>query len=92
MCPALDPGQGLIAVRWGRLRPGQIRVVRHPHLDMWIVKRLSHRVDDVTGVDGVDRWFVTADNAAVGIDSRSLGPIDMHESWLVVFAVPLRWM
>lgn len=92
MRPALQPGQGLIAVRWARRRSGQVRVVRHPHADMWIVKRLSHRVNiSGPGGDG-DRWFVTADNAAVGVDSRSLGAIDMRDSWLVVIAVPLRWM
>ena len=91
MLPALHPGQGLIAIRWGRRRPGQIRVVRHPRAEMWIVKRLSHRVPGAGRVDG-EPWIVTADNSAVGVDSRVLGAIDMRDSWLVVVAVPRRWM
>lgn len=101
MEPTLQPGQGLIAVRWRKRRPGQIRVMRHPVAPMWIVKRLSHRIGalepDAHG-DGPpperpsDHWFVTSDNAELGVDSGSLGAVDLTDSWLVVFAVPLRWM
>jgi hypothetical protein len=95
MEPTLRPGQGLIAVRWRRRRAGQIRVVRHPVAPMWLVKRLSHRIESDEGGGTrhpTDRWYVTADNPEVGVDSRTLGALDLTDSWLVVVAVPLRWM
>ena len=92
MEPALVPGQGLIAVRWPRRRPGQIRVVHHPTAPMWMVKRLSHRVDAGQTDGAGERWYLTADNPRLGVDSRTLGAIDLTDSWLVVIAVPSRWM
>ncbi|MEY2974026.1 MAG: hypothetical protein RIR49_446 [Actinomycetota bacterium] len=91
MEPTLVAGQGIIAIRWRRRRPGQIRVMRHPTAPMWMVKRLAHRVPPAEGADG-DRWHVTADDPLLGVDSRTLGSIDLSDSWLVVIVVPRRWM
>jgi hypothetical protein len=86
MVPFLQPGQGVIAIRWPHRRAGQVRVVRHPaDHTMWIVKRLDRAVD-------AERWHVLADNRTEGIDSEQFGPVDLSDSWLVVVAIPLRLM
>lgn len=86
MVPTLVPGQGVIAVRQRRCAAGQIRVFRHPETpSMWIVKRLDHRLDD-------GRWFVTPDNPAEGTGSERFGPVDLTDSWRVLFSIPLRLM
>lgn len=84
MRPGLEPGQGVIGVRWPWARPHQRRIVVHPDNDMLLVKRLGHRCDD-------GRWWVTADNP-LGRDSADFGPVALQPSWLVIVAVPRRWM
>lgn len=86
MVPSIEPGQGVIAIRWPRRRAGQVRVARHPvDQSMWIVKRLGHAVD-------AERWHVVADNRNDGVDSDQFGPVDLSDSWLVILVVPLRLM
>lgn len=86
MLPALSPGQGIIAARWFRRRPGQVRVFRHPtQTEMWLVKRLDHALPD-------GRWHVVADNPDGGVGSESFGPVDLATSWLVVVVVPMSMM
>ena len=49
MRPALGPGDGLVAVRGGPLRTGQLRLFRDPRLSTrWLVKRVA----DVHGAGG----------------------------------------
>ena len=81
MLPVLEPGDGLVAIRWRRLRRGQVRCFEHPERDgFWLVKR----VGDVDGTTFVAR----SDHDAPGVvDSRRFGPVDAATSWLAVVRV-----
>ncbi len=86
MEPRLRPGDGLIAIRSGRARRGQIRCFEHPERpSFWLVKR-------VAAVDG-DRFEARSDNddPDVGaIDSRQFGPVPVEGSYRVLVRVPRR--
>ncbi|MEM9040633.1 MAG: S26 family signal peptidase [Actinomycetota bacterium] len=86
MEPTLVDGQGLIGLRWPRVRRGEVRCVEHPERPgFWLVKRVER-------VDG-DRLTVTSDNDKVAaVDSRSFGPVTAAGSYRVVVAIPRRWM
>lgn len=86
MEPTLVDGQGLVALRWRRARPGQLRVVGHPwHPRRWLVKRVVEVRADAT-------MLVGSDNAeATRADSRSFGALPVAGSYLVVIRVPPRF-
>jgi len=84
MEPTLAPGQGLIAVRGLRARPGQIRCAPHPDGSMWLVKR-------VASVDG-DRLTLASDNPENAVDSRHFGAVAVRDTYRVVIRIPLRLM
>ncbi len=87
MEPTLVDGQGLIAVRSGRVRPGQIRCLEHPgRADFWLVKRVDEVLDDGS-------MTVSSDNPeATRADSRSFGPVPVAGTYRVVVRIPRRWM
>lgn len=85
MRPALNPGDGLLALRGGALRPGQIRVFPDPTApSRWLVKR----VGEVRGAT----FEARSDNpGAPGVrDSRHFGPVAGADSYRVVWRVPAR--
>ncbi len=86
MEPTLVDGQGLIGVRVGSARVGQLRTFEHPDRPgFWLVKR-------VTAVSG-DSIIVESDNRHVAtVDSNTFGPVDVAGTYRVVFSVPARWM
>jgi signal peptidase I len=98
MRPALDPGDGLLAVPLRRPRRGSICIVRRPgDGDLWLVKRIAGVPGDVVEVDG-RRWpvgddevFVLSDDRAVTTaDSRRYGPLPRRGAYRVVLRVPRR--
>jgi hypothetical protein len=84
MRPRLEPGDGLIGVRSGRARIGQIRCFEHPDRPgFWLVKR----VGQVRG----DRFSAVSDNPGVdAVDSRRFGDVPTASSYRMVFRVPRR--
>ena len=84
MLPGIADGDGLVAVRTARARPGQRRVFEHPHRPgTWLVKRVER-------VEG-ERMWVTSDNAdETRADSRTFGSLPVTGSYLVVLRVPGR--
>jgi signal peptidase I len=98
MRPALEPGDGLLAVPLRRPRKGSICVVRRPGPDdFWLVKRIAGAPGDVVEVDG-RRWAVGAgevfvlsdDLEATRADSRRYGPLPVAGAYRVVLRVPGR--
>jgi phage repressor protein C with HTH and peptisase S24 domain len=77
MVPALRDGDAILVVRPGRVRPGDVVVVRFAGQDGLMVKRAVRRVDG--------GWWVQGDNAFVRDDSRRYGPAT------VTGRVVLRW-
>ncbi|HJV04057.1 MAG TPA: S26 family signal peptidase, partial [Actinomycetota bacterium] len=71
MVPTLQPGDWLIAIRAGPIRPGDVVVVRHPDRDLELVKR----VVSVPGEGEPDRYLVVGDNPDESTDGRSFGPV-----------------
>jgi phage repressor protein C with HTH and peptisase S24 domain len=77
MVPALRDGDALLVRRTGRVRAGDVVVVRFPGMAGLSVKRA------VRPVEG--GWWVEGDNPYGSTDSRELGPAE------VVGRVVLRW-
>jgi nickel-type superoxide dismutase maturation protease len=69
MEPALRPGDWLLVLRRGRIRPGQVVVAQHPEQPgMLLVKRADRRQGE--------GWWLLSDNAsAATVDSRQFGPV-----------------
>ena len=86
MEPTLVAGQGLVGLRWNRVRPGELRCVEHPSQPgLWLVKR-------VESVDG-DAMRIVSDNTDVAsVDSRLFGTVPTLGSYRVIVRIPLRWM
>ncbi len=85
MRPALIPGDGLLALRCGAPRSGQLRVFPDPTLpSRWLVKR----VGEVRG----PMFEARSDNprAAGVVDSRQFGWVPSTGSYRVVFTVRER--
>jgi hypothetical protein len=86
MLPALNPGDGLVALRGGDPRRGQLRVFPDPTLpSRWLVKRVG-------GVRGVGRGAVFEarsdnPNAPGVVDSRQFGWVPAAGSYRVVWTV-----
>ena len=87
MRPALRPGDGLLALRGGAPRRGQVRVFRDPTTlsARWLVKR----VGDVRGAGRGALFEACSDNpAALGVvDSRQFGWVPSAGSYRVVWTV-----
>jgi hypothetical protein len=84
MQPALAPGDGLVAVRSGRARPGQLRCFEHPgRSGFWLVKRVG-AVRDGTFEARSDH------DVPEVVDSRTFGDVAVHGSYRVLFRVPRR--
>ena len=86
MRPNLSPGDGLLALRGGDARPGQVRVFRDPTLPTrWLVKR----VGDVRGAGRSAIFEARSDNphAAGVVDSRQFGWVSAAGSYRVVWTV-----
>jgi Predicted transcriptional regulator len=77
MVPALRDGDAVLVCRTGRVRAGQVVVVRFPGVPGLSVKRAVRP-------DG-DGWWVEGDNPYGSTDSRELGPAQ------VIGRVVLRW-
>ena len=86
MRPALAPGDGLLAVRGGDPRSGQLRVFRDPTLpSRWLVKR----VGDVRGAGETLAFEARSDNphAPGAVDSRHFGLVPAADSYRVVWTI-----
>lgn len=86
MRPSLSPGDGLLALRCGRIRAGQVRVFPDPTSSTrWLVKR----VGDVRGSGRTATFEARSDNSrAPGVvDSRTFGRVPARGSYLVVWTV-----
>ncbi|MER5215616.1 nickel-type superoxide dismutase maturation protease [Streptomyces sp. NPDC002838] len=68
MVPTLYHGDWLVVRHRGRIRPGDIVVLRHPfQQDLLVVKRAAERREG--------GWWVLGDNAYAGGDSTDYGPV-----------------
>ena len=86
MRPTLGPGDGLIALRGGGVRRGQLRVFVDPrHSRRWLVKR----VGEVYGSGRTAIFEARSDNpgAPGAADSHEFGPVSAAGSYRVVLKV-----
>ncbi|AKK30949.1 S26 family signal peptidase [Mycobacterium sp. EPa45] len=86
MAPTLRPGDGLLAVRGGRVRQGQLRVFPDPtQPSRWLIKR----VGEVRGRGRAATFQACSDNprAPGVVDSRRFGWVPAVGSYLVVWTV-----
>jgi hypothetical protein len=86
MRPALSPGDGLLALRGGDPRRGQLRVFRDPTLpSRWLVKR----VGTVRGSGRTATFEARSDNprAPGVVDSRQFGWVPAAGSYRVLWTV-----
>jgi hypothetical protein len=84
MRPSLGPGDGLLALRYGRPRPGQVRVFPDPtRPTRWLVKR----VGEVRGAGRGATFWAGSDNpnAPGVVDSRQFGWVPAAGSYRVVW-------
>jgi signal peptidase I len=89
MHPTLGPGDVLVALRGGDVRPGQLRLFRDPRLSTrWMVKRVSDVFDSSHGTIFEFRSDNSAAPGAAGSDE--LGWIPAAGSYRVVWPVPGR--
>jgi hypothetical protein len=85
MEPALHDGDGVLAIRPWRARPGQLRCLEHPaRPGFWLVKRVADVAEDGT------MWVVADNRAAGGVDSLTFGRVPASGSYRVLFRVPRR--
>lgn len=85
MSPTLRPGDGLLSLRGGNPRPGQLRVFPDPTSTRWLVKR----VGEVSGRGRGATFQACSDNpGAPGVvDSRQFGWVPAAGSYRVVWTV-----
>jgi hypothetical protein len=86
MQPALDPGDGLVALRGGEPRRGQLRLFPDPRRSTrWLVKR----VGDVHGSGSGAIFEARSDNpnAAGAVDSHEFGWVPAAGSYRVVWTM-----
>ncbi len=86
MRPTLQPGDGLLAVRCGIPRTGQLRVFADP---LMASRFLVKRVGGVRRSDGGTVFEAVSDNAgAPGVtDSREFGWVPAAQSYRVLWTV-----
>ncbi|MCV7319038.1 S24/S26 family peptidase [Mycolicibacterium confluentis] len=86
MRPTLRPGDGLLAIRWGRVKPGQLRVFPDPtSSSRWLIKRAG----EVQGTGGGATFEARSDNpdAPGVVDSRRFGWVPAAGTYRVVWTV-----
>lgn len=86
MLPTLRPGDGLLAIRWGTPKAGQLRVFPDPRSSTrYLVKRVGGVRRSASGTT----FEALSDNAeAPGvIDSRRFGWVSAAESYRVIWTV-----
>ncbi|WP_445170816.1 S26 family signal peptidase [Mycolicibacterium sp. Dal123E01] len=85
MRPRLCPGDGVLSVRGGGPRPGQLRVFPDPTSTRWLIKR----VGEVRGRGATATFQACSDNprAEGAVDSRQLGWVAAAGSYRVVWTV-----
>jgi hypothetical protein len=89
MRPALRPGDGVLALRGGVVRRGQVRVFPDPTLpSRWLVKRVAN----VRGAGRDATFEALSDNphAPGVVDSRQFGWVPATGSYRVVWTVRPR--
>jgi len=89
MRPTLAPGDGLLAMRGGRPRQGQLRVFPDPTLPTrWLIKR----VGGVRGTGRAMAFEAKSDNVGAPgvVDSRQFGWVPAAGSYRVVWTVRSR--
>ena len=89
MRPALQPGDGLVALRGGAPRRGEYRLFRDPRLSTrWLVKRVGDVFDSSHGTI----FEAVSDNrhAPGAVDSAEFGWIPAAGTYRVVWTVPGR--
>ncbi|MGX9789042.1 S26 family signal peptidase [Mycobacterium sp. MMS18-G62] len=89
MRPSLHPGDGLLAIRVGAPRRGQLRVFPDPTKpSRWLVKR----VGDVRGTGRSASFEAHSDNpqAPGVVDSRQFGWVPATGSYRVIWTVRSR--
>jgi hypothetical protein len=89
MRPTLRPGDGLLAVRGGNARAGQLRVFPDPtRPSRWLIKR----VGEVRGHGRAATFEARSDNpdAPGVVDSRRFGWVPAAGSYRVVWTVRVR--
>ena len=100
MAPALQPGDGLVAIRLRRARVGRVVVAPHPSgSGMWLVKRVAAVGGDRITVDGrsetvaAGEIFLLSDDLEVPrADSRDFGPVPVEGAYRVILRIPGRWI
>jgi signal peptidase I len=86
MSPTLEPGDGVIAWRSGRVRRGQIRCFEHPDQPgFWLIKRVGD-------VRGETFEAVSDDGSAATVDSRRFGFVRVDGSFRVLVRIPRRFL
>lgn len=86
MRPTLEPGDGLVALRGGSPKPGQLRVFPDPLLSTrYLVKRVGGVRRSMSGTT----FEALSDNAgaAGATDSREFGWVPAEHSYRVVWKV-----
>ena len=86
MQPALQPGDGLLALRGSRPRHGELRVFPDPRSSSrYLVKRVGGVRSSVSGTE----FEALSDNAGApgATDSREFGWVPAAESYRVVWKV-----
>ncbi|HEX6261441.1 MAG TPA: S26 family signal peptidase [Actinomycetota bacterium] len=81
MAPALRHGDQLLCVRRGRIRRGDVVIVRAPGRSFEVVKRVTGIPGDPMGERtlGEEEYQVEGDDPLRSTDGRSFGPVARHE-------------
>ena len=88
MEPTLVAGQGLLAVRSRRARPGELRCLELPgRAGFWLVKRVA-----TVAPDGATMHVASDHPTAGAVDSRRFGAVPVAGARRVVVVVPRRLM
>jgi phage repressor protein C with HTH and peptisase S24 domain len=92
MLPTLRPGDCLLVRRGGRVRPGDVVVVRFASRpDLLAVKRAMRPADPRDRSGGGGAWMVQGDNPAVADDSRRYGPAEVLARVVTRYWPPSGW-
>ena len=86
MRPALRPGDGLVGLRGGAPRTGELRVFRDPRRSTrWLVKRVGEVYR--TGADAIFEARSDNPEAPGAVDSHELGWVSAAGTYRVVLKV-----